>query len=569
LNSGPRFFVFCAASYVEDILAGKVTELAALSASLEARLASERAAKERIAALENELDLLKGSSAGRISALDAALADASAALDATRADARAAHLVASDARDALMVKLRESARRVEALEEELALLLLGEQAIIPRVAKHVPPPFVPTVRTLRLVVGHILAEKVAADVHDDETPGATRQTLDHFVYDYFLLRFGVQQLAEAHISALVRGITTHWERGGSGRLGTFGALLGCLPASALQGSGGGDDETGGKASLAIANDEVALGFYLHVRCAVFFRCGGVPATELEDGAAEVPTAVVREVVTASLAAVMPAADVVAQMAAAGGGADDDDLIDLDRALAAALVVWSTARAAAGDRVAQLFHEHDVNGDGAMTWTEFSSFVEACQPGISVRGKKELFREAIRKGGPGGDTDTAAASPATVRTVAMKHGLGFLPAAPPLDPLISAGAPALPFDEFGLLQEVWTAAGDRARVALEEKKRDELARAGALRGKRSGGGGDEAGAETGDADELCAMVEQFQGLVMSTAPGTERAAWQLIRRVLLAVHLWEQGGEMRAREEQGKMGAGAYGAIQGLTAGAQP
>jgi hypothetical protein len=429
------------AAALEEILAGKASELELLSLS-------ERAAKERVVALEHELALLRSDGAERVAALEAALAAS-----------QAAHLEVSEERDALKRELRKTRRRVEELEEEIEVFKLGDQAIVPRVAKHVKPPFVPTAKTLRLVVAHILAEKAAADAHDDETPGEERQSLDHFVYDYFLLRFGIRQLAESHISAFVRGIATHWERGGGGRLGTFGALLGCLPTtSAIRGvcdgddgdvggstpggGGGGGDGAGGSSTKkeevigAVANDQAALSFYLHVRCAVFSRCGGVPSTELEEGVAEVPTAVVREVVTAALAPAVRAADVVTAMAAAGGGADDDALVDLDKALAAALVVWSRARALAGDRASRLFHEHDANGDGVMTWGEFSTFVEECQAGLSVREKKELFREAIKVSPT---ADTAAATPATVRAVSMQHGLGFLPVRLPLDSLFFWGA----------------------------------------------------------------------------------------------------------------------------------
>jgi hypothetical protein len=38
------------------------------------------------------------------------------------------------------------------------------QAVVPRVAKHVKHPFVPSLRTMRLVIGHVLAEKAAADL---------------------------------------------------------------------------------------------------------------------------------------------------------------------------------------------------------------------------------------------------------------------------------------------------------------------------------------------------------------------------------------------------------------------
>ena len=66
--------------------------------------------------------------------------------------------------------------------------------------------------------------------------------------------------------------------------------------------------------------------------------------------------------------------------------------------------------------------------------------------------------------------------------------------------------------------------------------------------------------------MCAMREQFQDLVGAATPGTETAAWQLIRRLLLAVHLWEQEGEMRGREENAKeKGVASYGSMK-LAAG---
>ena len=138
----------------------------------------------------------------------------------------------------------------------------------------------------------------------------------------------------------------------------------------------------------------------------------------------------------------------------------------DEALAASLVVWSRAREAAGDTVAQLFHEHDENGDGVMTWMEFSSFTEACQPGLPTRQKKELFRKAMNNKG---SSETAAATPASVKSVAMTHGLGFLPVYLPLDPLVPHGAPQPPIDEFALLEEAWAAAEERTKTALDAKK----------------------------------------------------------------------------------------------------
>ena len=67
--------------------------------------------------------------------------------------------------------------------------------------------------------------------------------------------------------------------------------------------------------------------------------------------------------------------------------------------------------------------------------------------------------------------------------------------------------------------------------------------------------------------MCAMREQFQDLVGAATPGTETAAWQLIRRLLLAVHLWEQERDMRRREEDAKeMGAASYGSMKTLGAG---
>jgi hypothetical protein len=75
---------------------------------------------------------------------------------------------------------------------------------------------------------------------------------------------------------------------------------------------------------------------------------------------------------------------ISGMSAAGGGADNDDLVDLDRALAAALIVWSAARDIAADRVARLFDKHDEGGDGVMTWSEFAAFADECQPGRAVQ-----------------------------------------------------------------------------------------------------------------------------------------------------------------------------------------
>jgi hypothetical protein len=75
----------------------------------------------------------------------------------------------------------------------------------------------------------------------------------------------------------------------------------------------------------------------------------------------------------------------------------------------------------------------------------------------------------------------------------------------------------PIDEFGLLREAWAAAEQRTRTALDEKKRDELPADGGDAGDAGEAGAGDAGA--GDADELWAMVEQFEDLVGAAAPGT--------------------------------------------------
>ena len=51
----------------------------------------------------------------------------------------------------------------------------------------------------------------------------------------------------------------------------------------------------------------------------------------------------------------------------------------------------------------------------------------------------------------------------------------------------------------------------------------------------------------------------KALVVAATPGTETEAWQLIRRLLVAVLQWEQEGEMRAREvNENEMGVAMYG-----------
>ena len=56
-------------------------------------------------------------------------------------------------------------------------------------------------------------------------------------------------------------------------------------------------------------------------------------------------------------------------------------------------------------MAALFRQHDENGDGVMSWSEFATFAEECAPGLGVRAKKQMFREALKLGG--GDCATPA------------------------------------------------------------------------------------------------------------------------------------------------------------------
>lgn len=84
---------------------------------------------------------------------------------------------------------------------------------------------------MRAAHGNDAQEHVDAGDVDEQLlrPGPSRrQTLEHFVFDFFLARIGTRMATEAHLTALYSSILRL--RGESRKIDMFGRLLGVFDA---------------------------------------------------------------------------------------------------------------------------------------------------------------------------------------------------------------------------------------------------------------------------------------------------------------------------------------------------
>lgn len=89
---------------------------------------------------------------------------------------------------------------------------------------------------LRPVIMQLFQEKIGADVVDD-SQSAGRQSLETFVYDWFLQRFGLRVYAEGHLRALVETVFNNQK---DPRVRMFGELA-RIAGSMRKGRGGAEE----------------------------------------------------------------------------------------------------------------------------------------------------------------------------------------------------------------------------------------------------------------------------------------------------------------------------------------
>jgi hypothetical protein len=105
-----------------------------------------------------------------------------------------------------------AAEEVRRLETELFRAKLSEGNELPlqlqwvrsagQLAEKLQAPTLPA-EALRVLIAHMYVEKIAADRADDAA-GESRQSMRQFVYEYFVLKFGLQTYAELNLFLVIK-----------------------------------------------------------------------------------------------------------------------------------------------------------------------------------------------------------------------------------------------------------------------------------------------------------------------------------------------------------------------------
>ena len=384
---------------------------------------------------------------------------------------------------------------------------------------------------LRTLVMQIWCEKMVADVEDAENSGEdfTSQSLEECTYDFFLSRFGLRSAAELQLRALVDAIQRDYSK--DPRVQVFGRLIGVaqpLPADAC------------RTLLAFLSQ-------------LFRLTGGLGDSELNGGQSLLPVDIVTSAIEASCPRRLTQVLATGVKAAAAASADGGYRIDLDVAVSLVVRHWERASEVAAQDLGKMFSEADVNGDGVLTYDEFSAVVRAAsaaqsadqfadqladesatsQPAtieVTARTCKRLFREALSASSLHGSGITPAAFAATMR----QHGLDCQSAVTAVSSAQGGQLQHLPpfsgplaFDECPMLDGSW--AKMKATIAVV----DEALAA--------------TPARQGELDALRSMVEAFEGILAARTPAA--AGWALYRRILVVHAAYDQRveiGQMAAR-----------------------
>jgi len=229
--------------------------------------------------------------------------------------------------------------------------------------------------TMLPLVMQIYCEKIAADIHDDSDRfTGRRQTLEDFVYDFFLFKFGLKHIAEEHLKGMVTAIETGSKE--SKRLLLFARLLGVirpLPPDSCD-------------------------FLLTFISRLFGASGGPTKSEFLEGSSMISVDSARAAIEASFST-LGEERVAAVVRSATEHREPnteptDPSIHVDELLERVMESWEVANDDAEETLAALFTEADANGDGVLVYEEFAALVEKVAPAVKPREVKTMFREAL-------------------------------------------------------------------------------------------------------------------------------------------------------------------------------
>eukprot|EP00741_Cyanophora_paradoxa_P019665 tig00021137_g18983.t1 len=245
-------------------------------------------------------------------------------------------------------------------------------------------PNKPRAQVIKMISG-IYAQKMALD-ESDERDRMRRHTLQEFVYEFFLNKYGLRAMAERHVTKLIENVRAYGVA--SRRIRSFGLHLAVFPGLP-----------------ADAFDFLALLLSQRVNGQRWIN--GVP--EDEPCAVNLPTALeaIRMLFEASYPAVF--AELRARLEAASpplppGVPPELRSVDADEVFEAALEAWLVLNEQVMRRLRSLFRAADTRRAGALSYTEVFSALRYIDSNIPVRKIMRFYRESVQAGAGQGVTE---------------------------------------------------------------------------------------------------------------------------------------------------------------------
>ena len=427
---------------------------------------------------------------------------AAATVEAARSSEAAMELRGQVA--AMKTEMREMARRLTRVSEPTleSLWYVREAAARKLVADEVAL----SREALPALLGQIFIEKMGADVADD-TAGTRRQGMAEFVYDFFLFKFGLRSFAELHLAALLAAVER--EAAASPRVRLFGCFCHSDKCPVLP-----DD---------------SQHFFMYALTRLHAANDGLQPSELKEGVTRVKPKVAAQVAREVLAEALPGLDEAALRACDarvegmvtddGGTGSASRSVDLDELLTYLVELWSESYEANVEEMKALWQRADENGDGVLSFSEFSAMIKSYQPETLERRIKVMFRESVQLSGSSGDNKIL---PENFVAVARKYGLGALRVRFPMPVVNTAG---LAFNELGFLRESWSHVRPSVLAVMK------------------GMFGDSSLAEA--LRDLTSQTEALDNLI-DRKMDTD-SAWSLYRRIILGYTTEMQRRELTKRE----------------------